>query len=192
VTDTPAARPAIRTATFALPTLLSEIARATNQEVALIVARTFGGRQLYIPRTARADHALALAVGFDAAATIGARWGAQAHHVPSAKPYLNWLDVHRLRDEGKSTAEISAIVKLGQRHVERLLEGHKALASKPKCRPGRLPRPIREAERIEELLQEGRSTNGIAREVGVSHHTVQRVKRQLAGAAAVAIEKESA
>lgn len=122
----PGTRPTIRATPFALPALLAEIARITDQGTALALAREFGGRDIYVPRKPRADQKLTLAVGLAAATAISARFGGCTHKIPSAKAFLNWREVHRLRDEGKSTAEISAEVGLGQRYIQRLLEGHEA------------------------------------------------------------------
>lgn len=119
-------RPHIRATPFGLPGILSEIAAVTSIEVALKVACAFGGIELYIRRKPGDDHPLALAVGLEVATIIGGHFGGGARKIPSAKPYRRWREVHRLRDEGKSVAEIAAAVDLGKRYVYRLLEGHAA------------------------------------------------------------------
>lgn len=89
----------------ALPGVLAEIAAACGRKVALRLALTLGGENLYVPRPENLgpDHALVAAVGLAAARDIAAKLTGCSIYVPRARRAL----VGYLTDTGRSTREIA-------------------------------------------------------------------------------------
>lgn len=106
-----------------LPPVLAEVARLTSIEVAVAVARTFGGQRMYIPHDVKPHHHLARVIGRKNAAVIARRWGGEHVRWPSARPYLHWRDAQMLRAAGKSVRQIAQKLGIDQRHAERLVSG---------------------------------------------------------------------
>lgn len=107
-----------------LPGLLGEIARIANVDVAVAVARTWGGTRLYLPHEPRADHALSRLVGVKAARLICRQLGGRRHDIPSARPALRWHEARRLRqEEHLSHAEIALRLGITMGHARSLVEG---------------------------------------------------------------------
>ena len=110
-----------RITSYALPGLLAQVARLTNVEVAVAIARAHGGRRLYLPREPKRTHPLAKLVGLGAARIICAQWGGDRHDIPSAKPFLHWYDARRMRRQGMTYAAISKQLGIGVQHVAHLV-----------------------------------------------------------------------
>jgi len=115
--------PEPRITEFALPGILQEIARLSTPEIAIVVAREWGGRRLYVPRTLGTSHPLAQKVGRRAALLICAHLGGEQIEIPAARTYLRWYDARRLKAEGRSYAEISRAIGVSTRQVAILLRG---------------------------------------------------------------------
>jgi hypothetical protein len=114
----------------ALPGALQEIANLTTVETAIAIARWKGGGGLWIPteRGLKRDHGLVKAVGRKAALRIIRHFGPGELRIPSARPYLNWLDARRLRREGHSVPQIARRLKLSENRVHRLVAGVETVA----------------------------------------------------------------
>jgi hypothetical protein len=108
---------------FALPGILQEIARFSTPEVAIAMAREWGGRRVYVPRTLSAGHRLARIIGRKAALLLCAHYGGEQIDIPGARTYLRWYDARRLKAAGKSHPEISKAIGIGLRQVQILLKG---------------------------------------------------------------------
>ncbi|HEV2675529.1 MAG TPA: hypothetical protein VGV37_13375 [Aliidongia sp.] len=111
----------------ALPEMLANIARWTSVEIAIAIAREFGGGRLYIPETIKREHPLARLVGLQAARVIGAQLGGERFKVPSARVYLNWLDAKRMFAEGKTRQQIAKTLHLNYDRVRQLTAGFEML-----------------------------------------------------------------
>ncbi|HEV2650773.1 MAG TPA: hypothetical protein VGU69_05925 [Rhizomicrobium sp.] len=107
--------------------MLANIARWTSVEVAIAIAREFGGGRLYIPETIKREHPLARLVGLQAARVIGAQLGGERFKVPSARVYLNWLDAKRMFAEGKTRQQIAKTLHLNYDRVRQLTAGFELL-----------------------------------------------------------------
>lgn len=106
-----------------LPGILAEIAAITTSDVAIALARAYGGRRLYIPEQVPERHSLINLVGRPAALVIASSLGGERHDIPAARTILRWADAHRLRAAGNTHAEISAKLNITQAHVSKLLAG---------------------------------------------------------------------
>ncbi len=103
--------------------ILHEIAELTGDpESALAVARTFGRKRLYIPRTITADHPLAQLIGFAAACQLAAKRGRERWKIPSGKATLTLQRVFKLLDRGLTAAEIAGELQLDPSQVRRILK----------------------------------------------------------------------
>lgn len=109
-----------------LPPTLALIASEVGEEVALKLARAFGGRRAYFPRHPAPDHGIAKALGLDDAKRVGAVIGHGWVHIPlgptSRAAQLSRSIRHALA-EGESTKAI--VQRLGC--SERTVRNHRAL-----------------------------------------------------------------
>jgi len=106
-----------------LPGILREIAELTGDpEIALAVARAFGRKRIYIPRTTTADHSLAQLIGFAAACKLAAKRGSERWKIPSGKATLTLQRVFKLLDRGLAAAEIAGELQLDPSQVRRILK----------------------------------------------------------------------
>jgi Mor family transcriptional regulator len=108
---------------YALPGILQQIARLCTPDIAVAIARKWGGRRLYVPETIRVSHDLSDAIGRRAALLICSNYGGEQILIPSCRAYLRWYDARRMRASGKSIAEISRAIGVSTRRVFKLLEG---------------------------------------------------------------------
>jgi hypothetical protein len=118
----PAVAPRLDYARALTAELLSEVAQLIGTEPALVFARRFGGRRLYIPRHPEADHPIVRCVGPERALILGAALGGESFAIPGARSYLRWLDARALRILRLSQPEISLLLGVQERHVRRLLQ----------------------------------------------------------------------
>jgi hypothetical protein len=78
---------------YSLPEALQEIARLTSVDIAVKIARAWGGRvSFYFPETLRQDNKLVKLVGYKAAAILCLEYAGQKISIPSARTYLRWYD----------------------------------------------------------------------------------------------------
>jgi hypothetical protein len=109
----------------ALPAMLRDIAERTNVEIAIAIARGFGGLRLNIPLVDRLerDHPLARLVGHKAAKVIASHWGGDRYKIPSARSYLRWHDARQYLAEGRSRQWIAKKMGINYDQVLHLTAG---------------------------------------------------------------------
>jgi hypothetical protein len=110
---------------FALPGVLREIAEVTDVETALAVARTFGGKRLFIPKEIELDHPLIQAIGIEPAWQISRRLGGDRHIIPSAVHLIRCKEARRLKALGFTNDEIGAQLGITRGQVGRLVSGRR-------------------------------------------------------------------
>lgn len=108
---------------YLLPQTLQEIAEIATPEIAVAIARQWGGKKLYFPRTLASTHPLAKLIGRKAALVLCHHFATLEIEIPAARTYLRWHEARRLKAEGKSHAEIAEALKIGTRWVGKLLQG---------------------------------------------------------------------
>jgi hypothetical protein len=115
---------------YALPGVLAEMARIAGTDIAIAIAREYGGRRLYLPRAPKRDHPLCKLIGTRPARLICEKLTSAAKgdyfQIPSARTYLHWYDARRLRTEGKSHTQISRAIGISTKQVALLLKGFEA------------------------------------------------------------------
>ena len=111
---------------YAFTGALEEIAHLIGVDQTMVIARVDGGRVISIPQKLTREHHLVQLVGWKAAQLIQQHFGHGNLKLPSARPYLRWLDARRLRRQGKSLSQISSRLGITKRRVEQLLEGFDA------------------------------------------------------------------
>lgn len=108
---------------IALPEILARIAEASGEEAALLVAREWGGRSLYIPRAFSKTHRLVELMGEDRARKMCAAIGHGSVLVPMG-PFAGALErrviAARKLEEGASQSEAARQAGVHLRTVERL------------------------------------------------------------------------
>lgn len=105
-----------------LPSLLREIAKATDEETALIVAKLKGGQRAYFARKPKADNWLVKAVGMEKAAAIGQTLGSNiglAILVPKGPQIYNErrAKIEAMILDGDTITEICSAVGVHERTV---------------------------------------------------------------------------
>jgi hypothetical protein len=118
----------------ALPGILGAIERLTCTEIALEIARHWGGIRLYIPKDIKdRGHPLAKIAGMKAATLLAAsELGGHVHNIPAARAVLRSNEVHRLyTEENLGLSEIALRTRLTRQHVASLLEGVERNAAPP-------------------------------------------------------------
>lgn len=118
-----------------LPPLLARISDRCGQEIALAVAREFGGRRLTLPsRTMTLQHALARAFGLKSGRAIAAAIGETGViTVPRAAAAIRWAEARRLRAGGSTIPAIAAALGISERWAWTLVQGVEVA---PSGRPG--------------------------------------------------------
>lgn len=106
-----------------LPDILERIAQAAGEDAALLVAKEWGGRYLYIPRAFRPTHRLCQLIGEERARAM---WDAIGHGmvmVPMG-PYSGAAArreiAARALDAGKSQPQAAKVAGVHLRTVERI------------------------------------------------------------------------
>ncbi len=95
-----------------LPGVLAEIARIAGREMAIKIALSHGGNEIYIPRNGRLEgHPLTALVGQRGADALAARFGGATVYIPFARRPL----AAHLAGQGLSTAEIAARLGISKR-----------------------------------------------------------------------------
>jgi hypothetical protein len=105
---------------YALTGMLTEIAELVGLDLAVAVAREYGGQRLYVRHELTAANKLARLVGIKAARIIAAHLGGKRYEVPSSKAFLHWWDARALRRQGKSYGEIARAIKVSHKHARTL------------------------------------------------------------------------
>jgi Mor family transcriptional regulator len=118
--------------------VLAQVAELTSAEVAVKMARHWGGQNLYIPRAARLsrDHILVAVCGPGYARRICDALGGERYQVPAEIHLLRALDARALADAGTSYGEIARKIGVTRRHVGELLRGYeRGSAPPPRSQP---------------------------------------------------------
>lgn len=98
-----------------LPPRLREIAAVIGLDKTLALATAVGGLRIYVPASVDADHALATAIGLEAARKLCKAFARHAFPVPRGKRYLQALVRRRALERfyaGESAAKIAAELHL--------------------------------------------------------------------------------
>lgn len=98
---------------YPLPGILSDIARLTSEEAALLIALHHGGTRLSVPKHVNPEGPIAKLVGKAAAAKISAEYGGERLPIPLAKPAL----ILWRRDRGDAVSAIALELKVNERTV---------------------------------------------------------------------------
>jgi hypothetical protein len=107
-----------------LPEMIQRVAEIVGPVKALVFCREFGGTVLYLPHLRyHPTHPVAMLLGVEAAHELSRSLGGGHLMVPSARTYLNYLDVRALRVAGLTSHEIGKRVRLHRRSIYRLLSG---------------------------------------------------------------------
>lgn len=106
-----------------LPDLLRAMARDLGLPTALRFAAEFGGREIFVPMKATAEHKIAVAVGLPALRwLIKVRQPGEKLIVPLG-PHSSYrariVAARRMLDEGRSTEEIVRALQMHERSVRR-------------------------------------------------------------------------
>lgn len=104
---------------------VNDLVETIGIQSALALARTFGGRTLYIPTTGRLrePHAIVQLLGMDAARKLATAWPATEISVPNCAAHLKIIRDRNLRaDRGRLTInELAGLYRISWRHVRRIL-----------------------------------------------------------------------
>jgi hypothetical protein len=115
-----------------LPEMIQRVAEIVGPVKALAFCREFGGTVLYLPHLRyHPTHPVAMLLGVEAAHELSRSLGGGHLMVPSARTYLNYLDVRALRVAGLNSHEIGKRVRLHRRSIYRLLSGFDPAAYEP-------------------------------------------------------------
>ncbi len=110
---------------------IKRIAAVVGNELALKLARDFGGTRLYLALDPDAESPLALSVGVQAARAIGKRFGGDEIEIPMFKSRAQRRRdremILKLRGRHRSIAAIARMVGCSERSVYRILAGARML-----------------------------------------------------------------
>ena len=110
-----------------LPKRLREAAELIGVPAALLLAREYGGRRLYVPLPANCheEHPLARLLGLDALRKLAEEWGGQEHFtIPCAtnvQRVLRNAQVRAARAAGTCVSQIAQQFGMTERHVARII-----------------------------------------------------------------------
>lgn len=102
-----------------------ELASLIGEDALVRLAEAFGGTRLYVPQAIATGHAIAQAIGLEAARTLVARFAPDVIDVPLAKD----LRARHYRAQRRTNAQIATALGMTERGVERLLARIGAAAS---------------------------------------------------------------
>lgn len=106
-----------------LPALLFDLREAFSEEVALRLARHYGGRRIYVPARPLADHYLARTMGIAVLEWLVARSPGQEILVPMASESFQKQRLAEIRHYIENGADVATIVSrfgIHERTVKRL------------------------------------------------------------------------
>ena len=104
-------------------TLLDDVCTSVGYTATCVLSAWFGGRKLYVPGTARADHPLCGLLGRSALAALVRDWGGQELKIPSQRTATRMLRDRRaceLFAEGWTAARVADDLGIGVRRAEQL------------------------------------------------------------------------
>lgn len=104
--------------------LMERLSAEIGEEAALRLSAAYGGRQLYIAHTARADSELVRLVGEIAAAKLARRFGGVFLTLPMGPGRK--MRIRQLRTEGYAVAEIAEALGCTERYAYRVLAQERA------------------------------------------------------------------
>ena len=105
-----------------LPTILFDMHQLFGGRIALQFAAEFGGRRLYVPKEACADHRIAQVIGLDAMQWLVENYSTLYVMVPLGEhsSYNKRIGmVRRMVDDGETVATITRAAKCHERSVYR-------------------------------------------------------------------------
>jgi hypothetical protein len=107
-----------------LPRKLAELRPVLGPLATLRLARSFGGKLVYVPIVLRANHPLVRCLGREGAAALIARHGGESFVVPKYDCVLRQLRqrrLRRLREQGVSISALAQTFNLSRRRVHQIL-----------------------------------------------------------------------
>ncbi|WP_146010355.1 hypothetical protein [Acidimangrovimonas sediminis] len=99
------------------------MADALGVKLVLELMQAFGGRELWIPKSAGPDHELAKVLGEEPANALCKFIGNTAIYIPHGKAGQVLRNVHELEARGLKKGQIARELGISQRHVRRLANG---------------------------------------------------------------------
>lgn len=105
--------------------MLQDLVELVGYGSAIELLRAWGGRRLKVPNEVHQDHALAFAIGMDAATKIAAAYGGTDLDLPAERNHLTQLRNDALArefDEGATISWLSQHFGLSRRHVTSVLD----------------------------------------------------------------------
>lgn len=111
----------------ALPAALRELARVLGDSDALRLVGLHGGARVSVPKLARDDHPLRMALGEAAFGRLVAEYGGETIELPKGDAYLRELrhdQVRQCREQGLTVDETAEVVGYSRRHVINIIGGH--------------------------------------------------------------------
>lgn len=113
----------------ALPVGMRELKDVAGPGAALAICAKWGGRALYIPAKARADHPLAILLGTETAERLCAAMAGDRLAVPKTDAVLRQLrtrKICKLRRQGASIASLAKKFDLTPRRILQILDEEQA------------------------------------------------------------------
>jgi hypothetical protein len=111
----------------ALPAALRELARVLGDSDAMRLVGMHGGARVSVPKQARADHPLRMALGEEAFGRLVAEYAGETIDLPKGDAYLRELrhdQVRQCREQGLTVDETAEAVGYSRRHVLNIIGGH--------------------------------------------------------------------
>lgn len=111
----------------ALPEGLRELARVLGDADALRLIGLHGGARVSVPKKAREDHPLRMALGAEAFERLVDEYGGEAIDLPKGDAYLRELrhdQVRQCREQGLTVDETAEATGYSRRHVMNIIGGH--------------------------------------------------------------------
>ena len=121
------AAPVLTVKPEALPAALRELARVLGDSDALRLVGLHGGARVSVPKLARDDHPLRMALGEAAFGRLVAEYGGETVELPKGDAYLRELrhdQVRQCREQGLTVDETAEAVGYSRRHVINIIGGH--------------------------------------------------------------------
>ncbi len=103
--------------------LTGELLALLGETAFVALTENFGGRRLYMPRAAHADHPVAQVIGLDAAERLWSRYCPAVVRVPLARE----LRALHYRKRGASHGEIASKLSITETAVDKMFAKNKAV-----------------------------------------------------------------
>jgi len=107
-----------------LPVSLAAIANEAGEDVAVALARIFGGERIYVPKDAATltrKHPLVAGIGIGMAQRLVAVRGGERLQIATARSYFRKREAARLLARGRSIGEIARHLGVCRRYAARLM-----------------------------------------------------------------------